>query len=226
MRWILPALWALRSVTALWPAPSKLETGDQYVKLHDSFSIATQGNLKVPGDLRAAMADAEKLIKNDKMKALEVDLAGIEQAVESSEHVLQTLNLALTTAGGNTKRQFKTNIRHIHYKRDLSSIASEINKPYEQRDESYTLEIAADSPLATITASTALGLLRGLQTFTQLVYTTSGEEPTRYIRHAPISIQDKPAYPIRGLLLDTARNFHPMKDIKRTLNVMSYAKMN
>lgn len=226
MRWILPALWTLQSVIALWPAPSQYEKGDQYVKLHDSFSITTLGNLKVPGDLRAAMADADKLIKNDKMKALEVELAGIEQAVQSSENVLQTLNLALSTAGGSTKRELKTNCRHTHHKRELGSIASETNKPYEQRDESYTLEIAADNPVATLTASTALGLLRGLQTFTQLVYTTSGDQPTRYIRNAPINIRDKPAYPIRGLLLDTARNFYPMKDIKRTLNVMSYAKMN
>ncbi|ORZ08159.1 glycoside hydrolase superfamily [Absidia repens] len=46
------------------------------------------------------------------------------------------------------------------------------------------------------------------------------------IPKVPISIDDAPAYSHRGLMLDTARNYYPVKDILRTLNAMSYNKMN
>ncbi|KAF5367788.1 hypothetical protein D9615_010509 [Tricholomella constricta] len=44
---------------------------------------------------------------------------------------------------------------------------------------------------------------------------------------APISIvNDIPAFPYRGFMLDTARNFFPVADIKRTLDAMSWVKIN
>jgi len=42
----------------------------------------------------------------------------------------------------------------------------------------------------------------------------------------PVAIKDAPAYPYRGLLLDTARNFFPVDDIKRTIDAMSWVKLN
>ncbi|KAI8330598.1 glycoside hydrolase superfamily, partial [Chlamydoabsidia padenii] len=46
------------------------------------------------------------------------------------------------------------------------------------------------------------------------------------IPKAPVHIHDLPAYPHRGLMLDTSRNYYPVKDILRTLNAMSYNKLN
>ncbi|KAK9659895.1 Glucosamine-6-phosphate isomerase (Glucosamine-6-phosphate deaminase) (GNPDA) (GlcN6P deaminase) [Basidiobolus ranarum] len=43
---------------------------------------------------------------------------------------------------------------------------------------------------------------------------------------APVKIADKPAFPHRGLMIDTSRNFLSIKDIKRTLDGMSYNKLN
>lgn len=39
-------------------------------------------------------------------------------------------------------------------------------------------------------------------------------------------IRDRPAYPHRGLMLDTARNFIPVPDILRTIDAMASSKLN
>lgn len=219
---------------ALWPAPTKYTEGDKLVKLDDSFKIeALDLSTSIPGDLKEAIQDAENLIKTDNMTALVVDLDALEKQAKECSNTIKRLTLKLSqSGGGNTKRATHADVRRSYQKRDqeVSSIANEINKAHDKRDESYKLEIKASNEDATLTAPTTLGLLRGLQTFTQLVYMTSPvddkDKPTHYIRNAPIVIDDKPAYPIRGLLLDTARNYYPLRDIKRTLNAMSYSKMN
>lgn len=225
MLWLLPVFCILRTASALWPAPSQYTPGNQYVKLHDSFSIVTRGGFSVPDDLRAAMKAAEEQIRNDKMQPLEVDLYSVEAEAKRSKHILYFLELQLKS---DTQNVTQLAAKHTSwYKQQRTpSISSLINQPFGRRDESYTLDVTLQNPVASLTASTVLGLLRGLQTFTQLVYTTSDSQCIRYIKEAPLKVQDKPAYPVRGLLLDTARNYYPVKDIKRTLNAMSWAKMN
>lgn len=51
-------------------------------------------------------------------------------------------------------------------------------------------------------------------------------KPLRYILNTPLAINDAPAFPHRGFMLDTSRSFYPVKDIERTLEVMSWAKLN
>ncbi|KAH9813312.1 family 20 glycoside hydrolase [Melampsora americana] len=160
----------------------------------------------------------------------------------------------------------------------INGIRSEILKPLNERDESYELVIGPDPSncrhnIALLSASNSLGLLRGLQTFSQLVYITtppplesdsisnpnqnqisfqSNQElskPTssnqsndqdeddqdeysltsdsnlRYL-YGPLKIKDTPAFPYRGILLDTSRNFYPISDLKRTLKAMSWSKLS
>ncbi|KAJ1435506.1 Glycoside hydrolase family 20, catalytic domain [Sesbania bispinosa] len=63
-----------------------------------------------------------------------------------------------------------------------------------------------------IEANTVYGALRGLETFSQLCsfdYTTK----TVQIYKAPWSIQDKPRFAYRGLLLDTSRHYLPINNV-------------
>ena len=77
------------------------------------------------------------------------------------------------------------------------SLREEVDMPYESRDEAYTLSIPGSS-LATLTANSTLGLLRGLQTFSQLVYVLPvTRDQTRFIQATPLEITDKPAFPHR-----------------------------
>ncbi|KAL5976757.1 hypothetical protein ACLOJK_021090 [Asimina triloba] len=88
-------------------------------------------------------------------------------------------------------------------------------------DESYRLSIPTYGE-ANLTAATAWGAMRGLETFSQLVWYGGG-----WMR-IPVGlyIWDAPLFPHRGLMLDTSRNFYGVSDILRTIGAMSMNKMN
>ncbi|KAJ1814353.1 Glucosamine-6-phosphate isomerase (Glucosamine-6-phosphate deaminase) (GNPDA) (GlcN6P deaminase) [Coemansia sp. RSA 2599] len=91
-----------------------------------------------------------------------------------------------------------------------------------ETDESYVLDVPQTGQ-AKLRAKTVYGALRGLETFSQLLETFAGK---RVVRNTPIHIEDKPVLPHRGISLDTSRNFYPVKDLERTLDAMSYNKLN
>ncbi|KAJ7681482.1 beta-hexosaminidase [Mycena rosella] len=104
------------------------------------------------------------------------------------------------------------------------SISAESVKDVLNRSEGYTLSIPSDGKPAVLSANSTLGLFRGLTTFSQFWYDLNG---VTYTNVGPVSIvKDVPAYPYRGFMLDTARNFFPVSDIKRTLDAMSWVKIN
>ena len=86
-------------------------------------------------------------------------------------------------------------------------------------DESYELTVAGSG--AKLTAPTSLGILRGLQTFLQLVQVT----PTGFAAPA-VTIKDQPRFPWRGLLIDVSRHFIPTDVLKRNIDGMAAVKMN
>jgi hexosaminidase len=86
-------------------------------------------------------------------------------------------------------------------------------------DESYLLEITHSG--AKLNAPTTLGVMRGLQTFLQLVETT----PAGFAVPAVV-IDDKPRFPWRGLMIDCGRHFMPLDVIKRNLDGMAAVKLN
>jgi hexosaminidase len=86
-------------------------------------------------------------------------------------------------------------------------------------DESYHLEVGEGRAL--LTAPNPLGVLHGLQTFLQLVHTT----PTGFEVSA-VTIDDKPRFPWRGLMIDTGRHFIPLDVIRENLDGMEAVKMN
>lgn len=86
-------------------------------------------------------------------------------------------------------------------------------------DESYVLEVTATG--AKLAAPTPLGTMQGLQTFLQLVEVS----PDGFIAPA-LTINDKPRFPWRGLMIDSARHFIPLDVLKRNLDGMEAVKMN
>jgi len=86
-------------------------------------------------------------------------------------------------------------------------------------NESYELTVTDSA--AQLTAPTTLGILRGLQTFLQLVEIT----PTGFAAPA-VTIKDQPRFPWRGLLIDVSRHFIPLDVLKRNLDGMAAVKMN
>ncbi|XP_040382065.1 beta-hexosaminidase 2 [Oryza brachyantha] len=91
-------------------------------------------------------------------------------------------------------------------------------------DESYALEILPTGGAATVTAATAWGAMRGLETFSQLAW-WAGRERALLVA-AGVRVEDRPLYPHRGLMLDTGRTYFPVADILRTIDAMAANKMN
>ena len=86
-------------------------------------------------------------------------------------------------------------------------------------DESYSLEISAAG--AKLDATTTLGIMRGLETFLQLVQTISDG-----FAAPAIMIHDKPRFAWRGLMIDVSRHFIPLDVLKRNLDGMAAVKLN
>ena len=86
-------------------------------------------------------------------------------------------------------------------------------------DESYRLDISISG--ARLNAPTTLGVMRGLQTFLQLVQTTGAGFAV-----PAVSIEDSPRFPWRGLMIDVGRHFIPIDVLKRNLDGMAAVKLN
>ncbi|KAG1836126.1 glycoside hydrolase family 20 protein [Suillus subalutaceus] len=192
------------SVLALWPIPTTLETGATALKVSPFFYFDVQVE-GAPEDLYEAIAQAQYYLANDKFARLVVGRGANDTTALVGAQTLSTLTLSLTSSA------------------TAEPIASEAVKPLGTRSEEYALTIPADGSAATLTANSTLGLYRGLTTFNQLFYYYA---EVTYTLIAPIAITDTPAYPFRGLALDTARNYYPVIDILRTLDAMSWVKIN
>src|SRR5579863_9442482 len=86
-------------------------------------------------------------------------------------------------------------------------------------DESYELTVTDSN--AKLAAPTTLGVLRGLQTFLQLVAIT----PTGFAVPV-VTIKDQPRFPWRGTMIDVSRHFIPIYVLKSNLDAMAAVKLN
>lgn len=85
--------------------------------------------------------------------------------------------------------------------------------------EAYRLEIKRDAIM--IEAATEAGHFYALQTLRQLVQ-HHGEE----LRLPICTIEDSPAFPVRGYMIDVGRNFQSIKSLKKQLDIMAHYKLN
>lgn len=86
-------------------------------------------------------------------------------------------------------------------------------------DERYNLTIS--SPTVIIYAQNAFGAIRGLETFSQLVFNNNSGFITW-----KTNITDYPRFPWRGLLIDSSRHYLEKDVIFQTIEALSFTKMN
>lgn len=103
----------------------------------------------------------------------------------------------------------------------LSIHCSGPSKPVQAFGEDESYKLTVDTKQARLDAPTSLGVLRGLETFLQLV------EPSPQGYSVPaVTIEDKPRFAWRGLHIDVSRHWMPMPVILRQLDAMAAVKLN
>jgi hexosaminidase len=88
-----------------------------------------------------------------------------------------------------------------------------------REDESYRLVVTPQQ--ARLDAPNPLGVLRGMETFLQMVDLDVGG-----FGLTAAEIVDQPRFAWRGLMLDVARHWMPLEAVKRTLDGMAAVKLN
>lgn len=86
-------------------------------------------------------------------------------------------------------------------------------------NEAYALKI--DATHAVLKAPTTVGAMRGVETLLQLL---AGDRDGYYL--PAVTIDDKPRFPWRGLLIDVGRHFLPIEVIRRNIDGMAAVKLN
>ncbi|CRK88449.1 CLUMA_CG002241, isoform A [Clunio marinus] len=93
--------------------------------------------------------------------------------------------------------------------------------PYLGMDESYKITISQSK--GTIEAYSIWGMLRGVESFSQLLYVAPD---ARSLVINETQVVDEPRFPHRGLLVDTSRHFVSMPVLEQILDGMAYNKLN
>ena len=96
-------------------------------------------------------------------------------------------------------------------------------------DEGYQLTVAADR--IEVTANHAAGLFYGVQTLKQLLPAFVQHDAYRFdesrpVRVSAIRVSDRPRFVWRGAMLDVARHFFSVDEIKRYVDLISAHKLN
>jgi len=106
------------------------------------------------------------------------------------------------------------------------TIKSHVTKLTLDTSEIYSLIVSNTNGkvVANITADTFFGARHALESLSQLIGYDMLSDSLQIVSSAEII--DSPAFPYRGLMLDTSRNFFSVKSILRVLDGMSYNKLN
>ncbi|RZC53698.1 hypothetical protein C5167_012541, partial [Papaver somniferum] len=108
----------------------------------------------------------------------------------------------------------------------LTLTITDLNSPLQHGvDESYDLTIPTVGS-ANLTSKTVWGAMRGLETFSQLVWSGGGGGESLLFVGTGLYVSDWPIFGHRGVLLDTSRNYYGVEDIIRTIKAMSANKLN
>ncbi|POW01874.1 hypothetical protein PSHT_12341 [Puccinia striiformis] len=233
----------LTGSSALWPEPQYHNGNGQQepIRISPALKITLQP-ARISSELEETIKETLKLIRQDEHHELVERSISYDQISTEIETLSIELTPSITSAATTCLHLLCDNhlFTNSNYAQSTTteiqpSIIAEMQLPINERNEAYEIKIERnpndddDRYQAILIAHSALGILRGLQSFTQLIYTTKPASPThpkiKYI-HGPLHIKDSPAFPYRGLLLDTSRNYYSIQSIKKTLKAMSYVKLN
>ncbi|HVK51436.1 MAG TPA: family 20 glycosylhydrolase, partial [Pseudoxanthomonas sp.] len=170
-----------------------------------SVTATTLGLIPAPASLQAQAGE----FRVDAGTALLADGTAAQQvAAQFASFLSQSHGLALkpaTAAAGN-------NDRGIHFVIDPAAKGAS--------PEAYTLDVGPSG--VRVSARDARGLFYGAVTLWQLLVPAQGKTVTLPALH----IEDTPRFAWRGLMLDSARHFWSVEQVKQTIDAMALHKLN
>ncbi|SZF03668.1 unnamed protein product [Blumeria hordei] len=202
------------SVSAIWPDPQEYTSGNNVLWLNPKVTVAYNR-------LNVSEASSPQTF-GDRIDVMEA----VNRTLET---ILKQSIVPWKFHPRNELENFEPNLDASRaYIKHLDIIQtgqtnSSVKGPNEV-DESYKISIAEDGQ-SEISAATNHGILRALETMTQLFYKHSSDKGV-YTNQAPIMIVDAPKFTHRGLNMDVARNWFPVRDILRTIDALSMNKFN
>lgn len=195
--------WVLPTEGEIWPMPNQR-------LLRDEFYLLRPSTFKIQANIDNC------------------DI--INEAIERYKGIIQTdARIARYASEGQPRKSLRDN---VYFKGTLTGLNIHLMNPcghngehwpHLYMNESYTLEINETSVTGSLLADSVWGVLRGLETFSQILV-PSGDGPILKVKCQ--TIVDTPKLRHRGLLLDTSRHYLPISDLFITLDAMSYNKMN
>ncbi|KAK5663350.1 hypothetical protein OQA88_3778 [Cercophora sp. LCS_1] len=235
-------LVALQPASAIWPAPTHYTKGNTALYLNQNIQITYNGEFVRWSSSHPPVPEPDHLDPLLTSQQLPYTWGYTPRNPESKEIVQAAVSRALGSIFADKfvpwmlrKRGELKSFEPDVYKgqkwlKTLQLVQTSPDKPSNFKplagevDESYNLTLSIEGDIK-LSAVSHVGLLRGLETFTQLFYQHS-TGTFWYTPFAPVSIQDAPRFPHRGILFDTSRHFFPVADIKRTIDAMSFNKLN
>jgi hexosaminidase len=214
------SLLAATPVLGIWPIPESISTGEETLWINSDIRVTYNGQelshgypTEPKGDAFSGKRIVEGAVARTLTAILEENFVPWmlyeRLALEETEPALDggktfITHLAILQNGTDTAKTFK-------------ALAGEV-------DESYSLSVDSNGE-ARIRAVTSIGVLRGLETFSQLFFQHSAGTEI-YTNLVPVEITDKPQYDHRGILFDVSRSFFPVDDIFRTIDALAWNKLN
>ncbi len=144
----------------------------------------------------------------------------------STKILLQTSNDEITAIANllsaSLRRSYGCEATVISESPDQSSgnIHLALNDDRGLGEEGYALFITADA--IRLSANRPAGLFYGVQTLEQLM----PARPTEDLSLPAVSIRDTPRFAWRGAMLDVARHFFGVEEVKRYIDLIAHYKMN
>jgi hexosaminidase len=231
----------LSPANALWPVPKKLSTGKDVLYIDQSVKVTYNGEpvrWTPPSSSSHREYSAELSITDQipfaygyspkpgaKFNSKDIIQGGVSRLFESifkDNFVPWRLherhsNFEPSAGAGKKVKSIRIEQTQKDSPKNFKPLAGDV-------DESYTLSLSVNGE-AKIKSKTYVGSLRALETFSQLFFQHSSGNAW-YTTKAPVSIEDKPEFPHRGILMDLSRNWFELDDIKRTIDAMSWNKLN
>lgn len=206
--------------TTLLPRPGGgLEFSGQYRPLGDSLAIKLVGSAKTSALVRAAairfLGRLERMVSQSATGPLEVDHA--------------TLILRRSLAGHHTVAVDGGTTMEIQCTQS-DPVTLSLNQ-----SEGYTLSVRSggaatltdqhlDEADVRIRSESAVGVMQGLEAIAQLLFTASDGDTGA--RLPVVAGFDSPRFPWRGVLIDVARHFMPLKTLQTIIDGAAALRMN